>query len=341
MKRITTTFNFSDHFTVKSLPALLAIGAIALIPCSPRAAEAAFIGSLRVKIRCHPPIVYRGDDVVVDLDTPHPNFDFGIYVLYPLSNPKPSKLFLLTFEPGKNDRTPPVIPPRKFAAMRQITLNTATARGSASNWWQGDEVPRAVKPPRRIFTNSGSYEILLGLALGAEDTESDSCWVDYVNEEKRPGAQLPQNDVLTDLMRDTFRQWGCGFKMPQRRITCPTTTIYKGETLALDLVSKHPAGRIGIVDPDWNLFLLPAEKHAGQGAHPGLRIAAGSETARAYSYESAPDYLGRSVRVETKGGRVFTKTGWYIAMSVPGPLCDPGADVGACWIHYVDARAPR
>src|SRR5208337_2560956 len=113
-----------------------------------------------------------------------------------------------------------------------------------------------------------------------------------------------------------------------------------GEKLVLELKSKYPARRIGIVDPDWNTFLLPADKDAAH-SFPGVRIVAGSEAARAYSWESTALSGVPSVHIETKSGPIFTKSGWYIAVSVPGPRCDIPSDVGACWIHYIDGPRPR
>lgn len=202
---------------------------------------------------------------------------------------------------------------------------------------------RALKPPELIFTASGHYEVVLGLGLGSEDAAFNSCWVDYVDQEKHPGAPLKDQD-LYEVMDNTFYPTSCGARTFEKAITCPATTVYRGETLALDLASDNPASRIGIVDPNWNIYLLPAEKNAGLGpshASPGIRIVAGSETARASSYETAAMDGVRSRHIETKGGRVFTKSGWYIALPVPGPRCETVTDVGACWIHYVDTPPPR
>lgn len=323
---------------MKSLLALLAIGVIILVPCSGRGAEAPYQPTPEVRIQCRPPVLYRGDDLVVELSSPHDNFDFGISPAAVHSR-DPDELFLLSFEPGRNDHIAPVIPPQKFALMHQITLNTATARGSLSNWWRGDEVPRVLKPPELIFTDFGLYQILLGRGLGSEDPAVSECSVDYVNQRKLPGAAL-ETAALYGVRDSTFHHDICGARTFETAVSCPATTVYRGETLALDLVSDHPAGRIGIVDPDWNIYLLPAEKNAGRGAPPGIRIVAGSETAVAYSYESAASYGVPSVDVQTKSGRAFTKSGWYIAISVPGPQCEAVTDVGACWIHYVDAPPP-
>ncbi|HYA34022.1 MAG TPA: hypothetical protein VEF03_00310, partial [Candidatus Binataceae bacterium] len=203
----------------------------------------------------------------------------------------------------------------------------------------GDEVPRALKPPELIFTGSGSYEFLLSPGIGGEVSTFGACWVTYVDEERRPGAVL-QMDASFTATENTFHQDSCSARTWNDAVMCPATTIYQGDELALYLASRYPARRIGIVDPDWNIYLLPAEKDPETGM-PGIRIVAGSEAAQSYSYESAPDLLGRSVHVETKAGRVFTKSGWYIAVSVPGPQCDTTTDVGACWIHYVDRPHPR
>ncbi len=269
---------------------------------------------------------------MVELDSPHDDFDFGIWPVAAHRQGR-SNLFLLTFGPGKSDRIAPVIPPQKFAAMKQITLNPATARGSLSNWWRGREIPRALKPPELIFTDSGAYEILLGAGLGSEDANYDACYVDYVNEEKVAGAVLP--DAALFAAHGAFETGPCNARTFETAVTCPATTIHRGETLALELKSKYPARRIGIVDPDWNAFLLPATKDPAH-SFPGVRIVAGSEIARADAWESIPSYGIRSLHVETKGGAVFTKSGWYIAIAVPGPQCDIETDVGACWIHYID-----
>ena len=349
-----TILNFIDRFSVGWLGvgALVAV-AIVLGPSRPgRTAEpySGFldVGYFDVKIRCHPAVLYKGDDLVVEFGSPHTDFDFGIWPIAGISptataRTKPGEVFLFSFNPGKNDDIEPVIPPEDFSSMRRIRLSTATARGSLSNLWRGDEVRRALKPPELIFTASGSYEVLLGAGLGDDDVPFGACWVEYIDHEKQSGAAL-EKEALGELMRSTFKQAGCEAKILETAVRCPATTVYRGEALALKLDSENPAGRIGIVDPDWNIFLLPAEKNSASdpsGVLTGVRIVAGYETARAVSYESAARYGERSKYVETKSGSVFAKSGWYIAISVPGPECDSAADVGACWIHYVDAPPPR
>lgn len=314
--------------------AILAIGAIALSPCSGRGAEKTYSPTPVVEIRCRPPVLYRADDLIVELaGSPHDNFDFGISPAA-VHSKNPDDLFLLSFKPGKNDHIAPAIPPQKFASMRQIVLNPKTTRGSMSNWWRGYDVPRALKPPELIFTDSGLYQILLGRGLGSEDPSVSACYVDYINEEKKPGAVLP-DQALFDLGH-AFDVGPCNARTFETAVTCPATTIHRGEQLALELKSECPARRIGIVDPDWNIFLLPAVKDAAH-SFPGVRLVAGSEAARAEAWESIPSYGTRSEHGETKGGPVFTKSGWYIAVSVPGPRCDIATDVGACWIHYINA----
>ena len=316
--------------------AILAIGVIALLPPSGSGAERTYSPTPIVEVRCHPPVLYRDGVLVVELaGSPHNDFDFGVRPSS-VQSKNPDDLFLLSFKPGKNDRTAPVVPPQKFAAMKQITLNPATARGSLSNWWRGDEVPRALRPPELIFTDSGLYQILLGRGLGSEDPSVDACDVDYVNEAKVAGAALPDPALYT--VGRSFETGPCNARTFETAVTCPATTIHRGDRLTLELKSKYPARRIGIVDPDWNAFLLPATQDPAH-SFPGVRIVAGSEIARADAWESIPSYGIRSVHVETKGGPVFTKSGWYIAIALPGPQCDIETDVGACWIHYIDTPA--
>jgi hypothetical protein len=88
--------------------------------------------------------------------------------------------------------------------MPQITLNTATARGSVSNWWRKPDMVRALKPPELIFSKSGAYEIVLGLSLGAEGSAFGACWVDYVDEQKQAGARL-KVQAPYDVIRNTYR----------------------------------------------------------------------------------------------------------------------------------------
>jgi hypothetical protein len=342
MKKITIIFNFiSDRLTLTWLRMPTVAIVLFLVQGLAGGADVPYLGDLEVKIRCHPSVVYRGDTFVVEFGSPHTGFDFGISRAAVHS--KNHDLFLLSFKPGKNDHIAPVIPPQKFAAMRQVTLNTTTTRGSLSNLWRGEEVPRALKAPELIFTNSGLYEILLSLALGSEDAAYNGCDVYYINEEKQAGALLG-DQALFGVMEDTFHQLACSASIWRSAIDCPTTPVYRGEMLALDLKSPYPASRIGIVDPGWNIYMLPVAKNLGpraEGSFPGLRIIAGSESARAYSYQSAASPNVRSVHVDTRGGRVFRASGWYLAMPVPGPRCDSETDVSACWIHYIDAPRPQ
>ena len=274
---------------------------------------------------------------MVEFESPHDNFDFGIRRAA-VHGQDPDELFLLSFKPGKNDHIAPLIPPRKFASMRQITLNPKTTCGSLSNWWRGREVPRALKPPELIFTDSGLYQILLGRGLGSEDPRVADCSAYYVNEERQPGAPL-EVEALYEVIDSTYYH-SCSARTYERAITCPPTAVHRGERLALDLQSDNPASKIGIVDPDWQFFVLPTEKNPGPNpsrSFPGLRIVTGSETARPYSFDSTASYGIPSTHIETSSGRIFTKSGWYIAFPVPSTRCDIENDVGACWIHYINA----
>src|SRR5712692_3080236 len=100
MSKITTTFNFGNGLPVKSLLALVAIGVTALLPCPVRSTDTAYSPTPEVTIRCHPPVLYRGDDLVVGFGgSPHNNFDFGIQRAA-VHGRDPDELFLLSFEPG-------------------------------------------------------------------------------------------------------------------------------------------------------------------------------------------------------------------------------------------------
>ena len=104
-----------------------------LLPFPPAGADADDLRTPEVKLRCHQPLLYRDDELVVEFESPHDNFDFGIRRAA-VHGQDPDELFLLSFKPGKNDHIAPLIPPRKFASMRQITLNPKTTCGSLSNW---------------------------------------------------------------------------------------------------------------------------------------------------------------------------------------------------------------
>jgi len=135
-------------------------------------------------LRCSPERLYRGETVTVDLPAEHDGYDFAI-LCHALEQ------YLISFKPGPLDRIGPVIAPGVFAKMRQVKLSTAEARGSLSAPWRPDR-PRALKPPEKIFTESGSYEVLLGPALGAEDADFDACWVDYFDFPRpKDGASNP------------------------------------------------------------------------------------------------------------------------------------------------------
>jgi len=122
------------------------------------------------QLRCSPEKLYRGGILTVDLPAAHEGYDLAILG-------RAMKQYLISFQPGPLDRIAPVIAASAFASMRQVRLSTE-ARGSLSGPWLADR-PRALKPPEKIFTQSGPYEVLLGPALGAEDSDFDACWVDY------------------------------------------------------------------------------------------------------------------------------------------------------------------
>ncbi len=122
-------------------------------------------------LRCSPDRLYRGESVTVDLPAAHEGYDFAILG-------RSMKQYLISFKPGPLDRIGPVIAPGVFATMKQVKLSTAEARGSLSDPWRPDR-PRALRPPQKIFIQSGPYEVLLSPSLGEEDADFDACWVRY------------------------------------------------------------------------------------------------------------------------------------------------------------------
>ncbi len=79
---------------------LLIIGGVALFFVCGLASgkDAPYLGNLEVKIRCHPPLLYRDDVLVVELESSHDNFDFhrgtsGREAGEPAWKMKPSKDF--------------------------------------------------------------------------------------------------------------------------------------------------------------------------------------------------------------------------------------------------------
>jgi len=121
---------------------------------------------------CRPQKLYRSDTLVVELPMRHAGFDFAIM------GPQLAE-HVISFKPGRADKIGPVIPARRFAAMKRIRIDSATVRGSVFSPWRRPHESVVAAPPKPIFTATASYEVLLGADLGNDDGDFDACWVDY------------------------------------------------------------------------------------------------------------------------------------------------------------------
>jgi hypothetical protein len=139
-------------------------------------------------IDCKPKVLYCGDTLTVQFKNHHAGADFAIALAYG------SELRMLSFQPGPNDKIPPVIPADEFAKMKEYQLRTDIARGAPSNGWQGNCVPRVKGPPEPIFTVTGDYQVMVGYDLWEEGYELGfgSCRIEYIdNLRPKPGDESP------------------------------------------------------------------------------------------------------------------------------------------------------
>jgi len=93
---------------------------------------------------------------------------------------------IISFKRRPEDKVDPVIPHDQFGKMHQIRLDTAKARGSMMKKWADGGTPAVLDPPQFIFTESGSYEVIVGPDLMAPNGEIDVCDVNYYDYPKPP-----------------------------------------------------------------------------------------------------------------------------------------------------------
>jgi len=289
------------------------------------------------RLKCRPERLYRGDSLTIDLPEPHDGVEFGIFTPT-LRFSSDGRMFLISFKPTQKDTIPPVIAPEAFARMKQVVLPTTTARGTLYNlpFTSPEESP--VKPSALIFTKTVTYWAELGRDLGADLAESDDvpclCEFDYFDRDApKPGENVPRDALFAPY--NPLRQH------PHLNLGCPARTLYRGDTLAVDLPKSHRGDQFAIVDPDWTLLMI-SFNFSDAGVAPAIS-----------SDRFARMNQARLLTKEAKGSRyqelsgfrvpqpIFTRSGWYLALIGTDFRRNDNGPFGTCWFHYVnESRVP-
>ncbi|HVA81196.1 MAG TPA: hypothetical protein VNF29_09750 [Candidatus Binataceae bacterium] len=143
---------------------------------------------------CEPTRLYRGDTLTVTFHSPHDDADLAI------SNAGGQKM-VISFKRRPEDKVDPVIPHDQFGRMQTIRLDTATARGSMINKWAHGGTPAVLDPPQLIFTESGSYDVVVSSDIMSPHAEIDVCDLNYYDYPKPPISKRAEQAPKTPPKR--------------------------------------------------------------------------------------------------------------------------------------------
>jgi hypothetical protein len=196
-------------------------------------------------IRCTPKVVYCGDTLTVYLKNGHAGADFAVALAYG------DELRMLSFRPSPKDKIPPVIPADQFAKMKRVELRTDTARGSPSDGWQGNCVPRVKGPPEPIFTVTGDYQVMVGYYLWRKgsDFEFGNCEVEYIDHPRpKQGEQYWEQPICHPNAEAEVRRKDeeVARETPFAPLKCEPQVLYKGDTLTVDIPTPRDDYEFGI-----------------------------------------------------------------------------------------------
>ncbi|MFZ1888434.1 MAG: hypothetical protein WAU33_10405 [Candidatus Binataceae bacterium] len=297
-------------------------------------------------IDCKPKVLYCGDTLTVEFKNRHAGADFAIALAYG------SELRMLSFQPGPNDRIPPLIPPDEFARMKEFRLRTDTARGSPSEGWEGNCVPRVKGIPEPIFTVTGYYQVMVGYDLWERGYELGfgSCRVEYIdNLRPKPGDQSSPKPCHPDAEAEMDRKVAEIRAQSVYPILCEPLTLYKGDTLTVDLPVPHDDYEFGIsrgVDhpellmsfkpnpPDTIAPMIPFDAFRKMKQVKILTTKA--KGSPALGANTGPCFK----RVDQPPQLIFTASGDY-GVEIGPSLDGEDPDVrGWCLVRYIDAPHP-
>jgi len=128
---------------------------------------------------CEPVRLYRGDTLTITFLSPHADAELAI-------DTAENQTMVVSFKRRPEDKVDPVIPHNQFGKMRQIRLDTAKARGSVMKEWAHGGTPAVLEPPELIFTESGSYDVVVSSDIMAPHAEIDVCDLNYYDYPKPP-----------------------------------------------------------------------------------------------------------------------------------------------------------
>jgi len=285
------------------------------------------------RLECRPQRLYRGDSLTIDLPLPHDGAEFGIFTATEHSSGG-DRMFLISFKPTQKETIPPVIAPEAFAKMKQIVLSTTTARGTLYRLpFTSPEDPAKRAAP--IFTKTVTYWAELGKDLGADLAESDDiprlCEFDYFDRDPpKPGEKVPRAALFP--CREPPRQY------PQLDLSCPSGTLYRGDTVTIDLPKSHRGYQFAIVDPHWTLLMI-----SFNSSDADLAPAISPHRFVQMKQVKLATAKAKGARWEMLNGfaapqPIFTESGWYLALIGTDFRRDDDGPFGTCWFHYVNER---
>lgn len=298
-------------------------------------------------IDCTPKVLYCGDTLTIHFRNHHANADFAIALAYG------SELRMLSFQPGPKDKIPPVIPAEEFAKMKIFRLRTDTARGSPSDGWEGNCVPRVKGPPEPIFTVTGFYQVMVGYYLWERGYELGfgSCRVEYIDnprpkpgdDDESPKACHPDAEAEMDRKVAELRA------QSEYPISCEPLNLYKGDTLTVDLPVPHDDYEFGIShgvdDPELLMSFKPNPPDTIAPAIPFDVFRKMKQVKILTTSAKGSPALGANTgpcrkRVDQPPQLIFTASGDY-GVEIGPSLAGEDPDMrGWCSIHYIDAPRP-
>ena len=128
---------------------------------------------------CEPTLLYRGDTLTVTFLSPHDDAELAI-------DRAGGPTMVVSFKRRPGDEIDSVIPHKQFGKMRQVKLDTSKARGSVMKDWAHDGTPALLGPPELIFTETGSYAVIVSSDVMSPNLEVDVCYLSYYDYPKPP-----------------------------------------------------------------------------------------------------------------------------------------------------------
>jgi hypothetical protein len=131
---------------------------------------------------CDPVNLYHGDKLTVTFHSPHDDAELAI-------RNAEGQAIVVSFNRAPEDKIDSPIPHEKFAKMKQVKINTATATGSLLKGYARGETRAVLEPLQPIFTKTGNYEVLVGTDLRSPNGGIDVCYFFYFDHPRKPSKR--------------------------------------------------------------------------------------------------------------------------------------------------------